>query len=101
MKNLFQKWGKLKTKIEVFCPEISMDDTRQEYVIKNLKDHLIQSFSYIEQNQICSNFIIITSLNYITSHANTHTYLIGHRSLDHTLSKQRNKIYSVKGRELT
>ena len=60
------------------CPEISMDNTRWEYVIKNLKDHPIQSFSYIEQNQIYSRFTIITSLHhkYITLHAYTHTYTL-------------------------
>ena len=52
-------------KIEAVVLKISMDNTRSEYVIKNLKDHPIQSFSYIEQNQICSSFTIITSL-YIT-----------------------------------
>ena len=32
-------------------------------------------FSYIEQNRICSSFNIITSLHYIPSHANTHTFV--------------------------
>ena len=54
-----------------------MDNTIKEYVIKNLKDHPIQSFSYIEQNQICSSFTIITSqIHHITLHAYTHTHAL-------------------------
>ena len=53
-------------KIDVYLG-FSMDNTGWKYMIKNLKDYLIQSFSYIEQKWTCSGFTI-RQCEFITLH---------------------------------